>query len=58
MGLDCSDEGPTCGSGPDNGEYAAAYAGMSLGAATGAHLGGLRRDSKGSFLASLGGGII
>ena len=54
-GLDCSDEGPTCGSGPDNAEYMGTYAGMSIGAALGAHLGGTRHDSSGSFLATLGG---
>ncbi|HEX6749711.1 MAG TPA: hypothetical protein VF092_20635 [Longimicrobium sp.] len=57
-GLDCSDEGPTCGGGPDNAEYLGAYAGMSLGAALGAHLGGLRHDSKGGFLATLGGAAV
>ena len=47
--LDCSDESPTCNHGPDNAEYFTAAAGVALGAATGAHLGGLRRDSRGSL---------
>ncbi|HEX8907442.1 MAG TPA: hypothetical protein VF771_21495 [Longimicrobiaceae bacterium] len=58
VGLDCSDEGPECGAGPDNGEYAGAYLGMATGAALGAHIGGTRHDSDGSFWASLGGAAL
>lgn len=47
--LDCSDEGSTCNNGPDNAEYLTAATGLALGAATGAHFGGLRRDSRGSL---------
>ncbi|HET7463645.1 MAG TPA: hypothetical protein VFJ82_20490 [Longimicrobium sp.] len=47
--LDCDDESPSCGQGPDNAEYFTAAAGLALGAAAGAHLGGLRRDSRGSL---------
>jgi len=46
--LDCDDESSTCNQGPDNAEYYTAAAGLVLGAATGAHVGGLRRDSRGS----------
>lgn len=46
--LDCDDESSTCGQGPDNAEYYTGAAGLALGAAMGAHYGGLRRDSRGS----------
>ncbi|HSU16667.1 hypothetical protein [Longimicrobium sp.] len=58
VGLDCSDEGRDCGNGPDNAEYMTAFAGLALGAATGAHLGGLTHDSKGSFPATLAGAAV
>lgn len=56
--LDCSDEGPRCGNGPDNAEFTTAWAGVALGAATGAHLGGLTHDSKGSFPLTLAGAAV
>ncbi|MFL5542987.1 MAG: hypothetical protein ACJ8J0_28670 [Longimicrobiaceae bacterium] len=56
--LGCEDESPGCGSGPDNSEYATAYLGLALGAATGAHWGGRRHDSIGSFWATLGGAAL
>ena len=46
--LDCSDEGTDCRTGFDNAEYYTTAAGLALGAATGAHYGGRRRDSRGS----------
>jgi len=56
--FDCEDEAPHCARGPDDFEYTLAYTGLSIGAAAGAHLGGRRRDSKGSFWATLGGAAI
>jgi hypothetical protein len=47
--LGCSDEGTHCQHGPDNAEYYTAAGGLAIGAAAGAHLGGLRRNSKGSL---------
>ena len=58
VGLDCQDESPGCARGPDDFEYAMAYTGLALGAARGAHLGGKRRDSKGSFWATVGGAAV
>lgn len=54
----CEDEAPGCDTGPDNFEYTLGYAGLALGAATGAHWGGRRHDSIGSFWATLGGAAI
>ncbi|MFL5386563.1 MAG: hypothetical protein ACJ8GN_28940 [Longimicrobiaceae bacterium] len=56
--FDCQDEAPGCARGPDDFEYTLAYTGLALGAATGAHLGGKTRDSKGSFWATLGGAAV
>ncbi|HEU4560408.1 MAG TPA: hypothetical protein VFS20_21335, partial [Longimicrobium sp.] len=56
--LDCSDEGPTCARGFDNAEYVTAAAGLALGATAGAHIGGKRRDSKGSFATTLLGAAV
>jgi hypothetical protein len=56
--FDCQDEAPGCSIGPADFEYTLAYTGVALGAATGAHLGGKRRDSKGSFWATVGGAAI
>jgi len=56
--FDCEDEAPQCARGPDDFEYTLAYTGLSIGAATGAHRGGERRDSKGSFWATLGGAAV
>lgn len=56
--LDCSDEGSECNHGPDNAEYYTAAAGLALGAAAGAHFGGLRRDSQGSLGLTLLGAAI
>lgn len=56
--FDCQDEAPGCGNGPDDFEYTLAYAGAALGAATGAHVGGKTRDSKGSFWATVGGAAV
>ena len=58
VGLDCSDEGADCANGFDNAEYATLYAGAVLGAAAGAHFGGLRKDSAGNFLATVGGAAV
>jgi len=54
----CEDESPGCTHGPDDFEYALAYTGLALGAATGAHVGGKTHGSKGSFWATLGGAAI
>jgi hypothetical protein len=54
----CEDESPGCEHGPDDFEYALAYTGLALGAATGAHVGGKTRDGRGSFWATLGGAAI
>jgi hypothetical protein len=54
----CEDESPGCAHGPDDFEYALAYTGLALGAATGAHIGGKTHDSRGSFWATLGGATI
>jgi hypothetical protein len=51
--LGCEDEGSYCEHGPDNGEVLIAAAGLALGAAAGAFLGGLRADSRGRFWADL-----
>jgi hypothetical protein len=56
--LNCSDEGSDCAHGPDNAEYYTSAAGLALGAAAGAHLGGLRRDSRGSFALTLLGAAL
>ena len=56
--FECQDEASGCAFGPDDFEYTLAYTGVVLGAATGAHLGGKRRDSKGSFWATVGGAAI
>jgi hypothetical protein len=56
--FDCQDEAPSCARGPDDFEYMLAYAGLTVGAAAGAHRGGERRDSKGSFWATLGGAAL
>ncbi|HYH78191.1 MAG TPA: hypothetical protein VEX86_00290 [Longimicrobium sp.] len=56
--LNCSDEGRDCASGPDNAEYLAGATGLALGAATGAHFGGLRRDSKGHYGLTLLGAAV
>jgi hypothetical protein len=45
--LGCTDDGPRCSSGIDNGEYYSAALGLAAGSAAGAHLGGLRHDSRG-----------
>jgi hypothetical protein len=58
VALGCDDESSSCDRGPDNGEYIAAYTGMALGAAGGAHLGGLTHDSRGSFPATLAGAAV
>jgi hypothetical protein len=58
VGLDCSDEGPSCGRGPDNAEYLTTFAGIALGAASGAHVGGMRHDSRGSLPATLAGAAV
>jgi hypothetical protein len=55
--LDCSDEGSECNQGPDNAEYYTAATGLALGSAIGAHVGGLRRDSRGSFALTLLGAV-
>jgi hypothetical protein len=51
--FDCSDEGPTCNSGPDNGETIPAAVGLGLGSWLGAHLGGRRADSEGKVLPTM-----
>jgi hypothetical protein len=56
--LDCSDEGTHCGQGFDNAEYFTTAAGLALGAATGAHFGGRRRDSRGSWGMALLGAAV
>jgi hypothetical protein len=56
--FDCQDEAPGCAHAPDDFEYTLAYAGAALGAATGAHIGGKTRDSKGSFWATVGGAAV
>lgn len=56
--LGCQDESRGCDHGPDNAEYATAYLGLALGAATGAHWGGKRRDSIGRFWTTLGGAAL
>lgn len=55
--LDCSDEGSDCNQGPDNAEYYTAATGLALGSAVGAHLGGMRRDSRGSLGLTLLGAV-
>lgn len=56
--LDCSDEGTDCATGFDNAEYYTTAAGLALGAATGAHYGGRRRDSRGSWGMALLGAAV
>jgi hypothetical protein len=60
--LGCSDSGSYCESGPANGELLLGAAGLALGAAVGAYLGGLRADSRGRFwadmLAASGGALL
>ncbi|HEY0151739.1 MAG TPA: hypothetical protein VGB92_07070 [Longimicrobium sp.] len=56
--LNCQDEAAECLIGPDDSEYLLAYAGLTIGAATGAHVGGKTRDSKGSVFATLGGAAL
>lgn len=56
--LDCSDEGIDCATGFNNAEYYTTAAGLALGAATGAHYGGRRRDSKGSWGMALLGAAV
>jgi hypothetical protein len=56
--LGCHDEASVCLIGPDDSEYLLAYTGLTIGAATGAHVGGKTRDSKGSVLATLGGAAL
>lgn len=51
--LGCEDEGSYCESGPANGELLIGAAGLTLGAAVGAYLGGLRGDSRGRFWADV-----
>jgi hypothetical protein len=59
--FDCSDEGSSCARGPDNAEGLGAAAGLFPGASLGAHLGGLRADSRGdmgtTMLAALAGSV-
>jgi hypothetical protein len=45
--LGCSEDGPRCAHGFSNAEYVTSAAGIALGAAAGAHVGGLRRNSRG-----------
>jgi len=58
MVFECQDEASGCAYGPDDFEYTMAYAGAALGAATGAHLGGKTRDSKGPFWTTLAGAAV
>jgi peptidoglycan/LPS O-acetylase OafA/YrhL len=51
--LECQDESSHCEHGPDNGEVLTGAAGLALGAALGAYLGGRRSDSRGHFWADL-----
>jgi uncharacterized protein YcfJ len=56
--LDCSDESPRCGHGPDDAEFMTAWAGVALGATMGANLGGRTHDSEGSFPLTLAGAAV
>lgn len=49
----CSDEGAYCEGGPDNMDVMLGVTGIVLGAAAGAHLGGLRRESAGRWLPTI-----
>lgn len=56
--MNCSDEGANCETGPDHGEYYLGATGLALGAASGAHFGGRRRDSVGNFGSALLGAAV
>ncbi len=49
MLLGCSDEGETCDVGPNHGEFLTAALGLAVGSTVGAHLGGLRGESRGAW---------
>lgn len=51
--LGCSDDGAFCSRGGSDAEYTTLAVGMAVGAAAGAHLGGMRRDSRGRLLHTL-----
>jgi hypothetical protein len=54
----CEDESAGCSTGPDDFEYILAYSGLTLGAAAGAHWGGLTHQSRGSFWPTAGGAAL